>query len=169
MPVLVKPTKTTLAWSDFQLTSETFDDGVAEAGFKTGFPPSIMTRKVAGLYYLPDPFIIRILHRARVNKDADQTDELLAHEQLHFDLGIVCANALARDLDGLSATSAQALANAFDALRRLHVDDRADDISRAYDEQTKHGKDQKMQCVWQAAMAECLARPSMTRLMGYLL
>lgn len=167
MPVLVRPTQTRLAWSDFEVTDETFRDGVAEAGFDSGFQPeNFSPRRVRGSFYLPETFTVRVWPVARVNREADQTPELLAHEQLHFDVGIVCARALARDITGLNRRTVDDLGTALSDLQQLHMFDRADAIQQAYDTQTQHGRDADKQREWQAAMAQCLGSRTMTRLMG---
>ena len=170
MPVLVKPTKTKLTWGDFGKSSGTFGNEVAEAGYDSGFQPENFTpREIRKLFYLPATFTVRVWPVANVYEKADLTDALLAHEQLHYDVGIVCARALARELEGLSNATPQGLADAISALQATHMFDRAGKIQEAYDTETEHGKDRDKQQKWQDAMKECLANRNATRLKGFAL
>lgn len=169
MAILVRPTKTTLAWSDFVETRDSLQDHEAEAGYDSGFVPANFTpQRIRGRAYLPATYTIRVWPVARVAPGANRTTELLAHEQFHYDVGIICARALARDLEGLNGSDPSDLLAQLTDLHVLHMLTRAGAIQDAYDSasETDHGRNADKQRDWQAAMAECLARPSINRIMG---
>ncbi len=170
MPVLVKPTKTKLDWADFPESGGTLRDHDAEAGYESEFIPTNFTpRKIRGRAYLPATYTIRVWPVLQVSRGANKTSELLAHEQLHYDVGIICARALARELDGLNAADPSELLGRVNELHELHMLTRAEAIQTAYDNQTKHGKDATKQKAWEDAMAQCLGTSSITRIMGLML
>ena len=167
MPVLVKPTKIKLEWTDFEESGASLQDHDAEAGYDSEFVPANFTpRKIRKRAHLPATYTIRVWPMLQVAPGANTSDELLAHEQLHYDVGIVCAKALARELDGLNAVDPAELLTLVNDLHELHMFTRADAIQKAYDVQTEHGKKAEMQKQWQDAMAQCLAKRSITRIMG---
>ncbi len=167
MPILVKPTKTKLAWSDFTVSSDALQDDEAEAGYGSEFRPAVFKpRNIKGRAHLPATYTIRVWPKHRVAPGADKTAELLAHEQVHYDVGIVCARALARDLKGVNGADPDELLTLIDGLHDLHMLTRAGAIQDAYDTQTKHGHDSTKQKEWETAMAQCLASTTMTRIMG---
>ena len=167
MPIRVNPAKATIDWSDFKLVGSIRGAAIARAGYKSSFAPARVPRRVVDKkFLLPENFTIRIHVVASVERSADKTSALLAHEQLHYHVGIVCARALCRDLQGLSAKTYDKLMSAFKKLTRTHLSRRAAAIQRAYDHQTNHGLISDKQQEWEAAMAQCLAKPSLTRLMG---
>lgn len=167
MPILIKPARQTLGWNDFTTSSEKLRDHDAEAGFEAYFIPDVFEpQKIRGKAYLPATYTIQIDLIARKSKGITETAELLAHEQVHYDVGFACAKALARALNGLSAANPQALLDKIDALHKLHMLTRAQAIQKAYDNQTDHGKNAAKQQAWEVAMAQCLASPTMARVMG---
>lgn len=167
MAIHVRPTKTTLAWSDFEESGDTLRDHDAEAGYDSGFVPESFTpRRIRGRAHLPATYTVRVWPIARVASGVSRTDALLAHEQLHYDVGIICARALARDLEGLNGSDPDDLLTQLSDMQVLHMSTRAGAIQDAYDTQTQHGRNATRQQEWQAAMAQCLGRASMTRIMG---
>jgi hypothetical protein len=167
MPIRVNPAKATLEWSDFHQVAKIPGAAIARAGYASSFAPARVPRRIVDKkFLLPENLTIRINVVASVERSADKTSALLAHEQLHYHVGIVCARALCRDLIGLSAKTYDKLMGAYRKLTRTHLGKRAAAIQRAYDKQTNHGLISDKQQEWEAAMADCLAKPSLTRLMG---
>ena len=167
MPIRVNPAKATLEWSDFHEVAKIPGPAIARAGYASSFAPARIPRRVVEKkFLLPENLTIRIHVAASVERSADKTSALLAHEQLHYHVGVMCARALCRELQGLSAKSYNKLMAAYRKLIRTHLSTRAGAIQRAYDRQTNHGLISGKQQEWEAAMAECLAKPSLTRLMG---
>ena len=167
MPIKVIPAKKTIEWADFHLVGRISGPAIARAGYTSSTVPARFPRRIIDRkFHLPENLTIRINLVASVERTAQQTNELLAHEQLHYHVGVVCARALCCDLQGLTARSYSGLMHAYSKLNRLHLRTRAAVIQKAYDKQTNHGLIVDKQLEWEAAMAECLAQPSLTRLMG---
>ena len=167
MPIRVNPAKDTIEWTDFHEVAKIPGPAIARAGYRSSFAPARVPRRVVEKkFLLPENLTIRINVVASVERSADKTSALLAHEQLHYHVGIVCARALCRELQGLSNKTYDKLMGAFKKLTRTHLSRRAAAIQRAYDRQTNHGLISDKQKEWEVAMAQCLAKPSLTRLMG---
>lgn len=77
-----------------------------------------------------------------------ESDELLRHEQLHYDLAALAACRLYRELDGLCASQGSQLESKIPAIyRRMKREwDRLDD---RYDRETDHGKKDGPQKRWE--------------------
>ncbi|MEW8540043.1 MAG: hypothetical protein AB2565_09730 [Candidatus Thiodiazotropha endolucinida] len=79
-----------------------------------------------------------------------KTAELLAHEQGHFDIVGLCYRDLVAEARTLRGRSRNRLLLAM----REH-DQRADSLTREYDTQTEHGRNQANQQAWQRQIAAC--------------
>lgn len=90
------------------------------------------------------------------------TGALLAHEQVHYDIFFLVAQAAIRAIEALAEVSDTTFLSKADALWKSHVVDvncRNDVLQRLYDEQTRHGADQTFQGLWSAWAAQSLAQP----------
>lgn len=98
--------------------------------------------------------------------DVPHTDELLSHEQSHYDVGIVRGGALARELTQLRAPSLAALRGAINDAFNLHLR-RAGLIQRCYDKETHHRTVARFQRIGKNAMTGCLAHPRADHLLEW--
>ncbi len=167
MPIKVNPAKDTIEWSDFKEVGSIKGSAIARAGYMPSFVPARFPRRVVNKrFYLPENLVIRVNLFAQVERSADQTDALLAHEQLHYHVGVLCARALAKEVEGLNAKTHKALVGLFNKASKLHFGQRGGALQKAIDDQTGHGLKSAEEADWEKAMAECLANPSLTRVMG---
>ncbi len=171
MAITVTANPTTLSWSNFTPRTTVIDpnDGT-EQDCVTRFDfdiPDRPPRTVDGQQALAETFVIRITPNAQVRIGAAQTAALLRHEQLHYDVGIVIARALARDLMRLRAPTVPELAQKLRDAVNLHFDRRAGLIQTRYDRESRHSQNAHYQGVWERAMATCLADPRATHILGW--
>ncbi len=111
---------------------------------------------------LAEDIELKVRPRARVLRTANQSSDLLAHEQGHYDIGVLVGRALARDLMALSEATPAALARAASAAFDLHRVTRMAPIQQAYDTETKHSQDTKEQQRWAGLISAALAAASAT-------
>lgn len=171
MAITVTASPTTLSWSNFTPQTIVIDpnDGT-EQDCVTRFNfdiPDRPPRTVDGQQALAETFVIRITPNAQVRIGAAQTAALLRHEQLHYDVGIVIARALARELMRLRAPDLPTLVQRFQAAVDLHFFRRAGLIQTRYDRESRHSQNAHYQGVWERAMATCLADPRATHILGW--
>ncbi len=104
MPITVIPTPASLGWTNFSPVRalSNGEDAHIDPGYEVQNRP---LRRVGGQFLLAETFELRVHPRARVLRTANQTADLLAHEQGHYDIGILAARALARDLATISAAT----------------------------------------------------------------
>jgi hypothetical protein len=161
-----------LTWDDFDVTPDRITDPAdgtlvdAFTRFNFDFPDQA-PQKVGREFALGDPNVITITPNAQVWANVLQTDALLSHEQLHYDVGIVIARALARELTHLRAPSFAALRSALSDAFNLHFHRRAGLIQHRYDKDTNHGTIAHFQRIWKNAMTGCLAHPKADHMLGW--
>lgn len=174
MAITVVANPMLLAWGNFTLSATriadpndgTLVDAVTRFNF---YFPALAPRTVNGQFALADPNLLKITPNAQVFTGVLQTAALLAHEQFHYDVGIVTARALARELMALRAPNLAALSTAMNAAFRLHLFTRAGLLQRRYDIDAAHGTQAHYQKVWKDRMAQCLANPLSSRIGGFYL
>lgn len=161
MPITVTPTPVSLAWSNFSavraLTNG--EDAHIDVGFDLQNKP---LRKVGTHWMLAEDIELKVRPQARVLRTANQTADLLAHEQGHYDIGILVGRALAADLQALSEATPAALVKAATAAFDLHRLTRMGAIQKAYDDDTKHSQDTKEQARWAGLISAALAAAGAT-------
>lgn len=161
-----------LSWDDFDVTPDRIEDPAdgtlvdAFTRFEFAFP-DLPPRKIGHEFALADPNVITISPLAQVFANVLQTDELLSHEQLHYDVGFVTARALARELTRMRAPTLAALKAALRDAFHLHFKTRAGLIQRRYDKDTTHGTITHYQKIWKDSMAGCLANERSDILLGW--
>ena len=121
MAITVVATPASLAWKDFTPSKtrivDPSDGTLGDALTRFNFTlPKLPIRKVGGQFAMADPNVITITPNAQVYTGAVKTTALLSHEQFHYDVGIVTARALARELMSLLAPNPTALGTAARAL-----------------------------------------------------
>jgi hypothetical protein len=174
MAITVTASPAVLAWSNFtpvpsQITDPadgTLVDALTRFNFNL---PALPPRTVAGQLAVADPNVITITPNAQVFTGVLQTAALLSHEQFHYDVGIVTARALARELMALRAPNQGALTVLVQNAARLHFFTRAGLLQRRYDLDTRHGTIAHYQKIWKDRMTACLANPRADQLGGFYL
>jgi predicted secreted Zn-dependent protease len=132
------------------------------------FPqPLRVERDDAGSYRLP-AFTVRVApdrSHTLVRRSIQPSRELLRHEQGHYDLVVLAARALARELDAVRADSPREVARLAEDLVAEHTR-RAERLSQRYDEETSHGRELAAQSAWSANVAAALAAPAVATIAG---
>lgn len=173
MPITASKTPASLTWANFTVVTNLVDphDNTPQDAV-TAFDyviPTMPPRQVGGRWYLAQTFTIRITPNAKVRQGAPQTAALLAHEQLHYDVGFVIARQLARELERLSARDLPTLSQRFNDCVNLHFHRRAGLIQHRYDLDTRHSQNKHYQAVWDKMMRDCLANANATMIGGWYL
>jgi hypothetical protein len=159
-----------LSWSNFQVVDSSPDlsgDEVAQIHPEMRLPPNIQVANSNGVFRL-NAFTIMVAPVPQdtiVLRSAAQTADLLRHEQGHYDLLILVAKALARDLGAATGSSAAALNTQVQTIQQTH-NANAQAIDAAYDTQTDHGKDSLQQTSWNQAIAAALGNPAASTVRG---
>jgi len=170
MAVNVVANPTTLRWSNFRVVESSPDlsaDEVAQIHPEMSMPPNIQVVNTNGAFRL-NSFTINVAPVAQdtiVLRTATQTPELLRHEQGHYDLLILVARAMARDLGAASASNPAALNQRVQTVQQTH-NNNAQAIDAAYDTQTDHGRNAVQQSAWSQAITAALASPSAANVRG---
>jgi len=167
--LVVRPV--TLTWANYTEKDKVVDpaDNTEQAAF-TAFDfdlPGGKTRAIDGEVALPDDQQLIITPVALIRKDVRKSDELLSHEQFHYDVAIVIGRVVVSKLDRLRGRSAADLDVASDQLLTLHFQVRAGLIQRRYDLETHHGRNTHYQKAWKKLMRETMARPDSTQMGGW--
>jgi hypothetical protein len=171
MAITVVANPVSLTWSNFRPSAVrlidpsdgTFIDALTRFNYNIANRPF---QRIDGQFALADQLTITITPNARVYTGVTQTDALLSHEQLHYDVGIVTGRALARDLRALRSADQAGLIAAAQTAVELHFSTRAGAIQRRYDQDTRHGTDATTQTLWKDRMSACLANPDSDMLSG---
>ncbi len=161
MPITVVPQPGTLGWSDFSPVRalSNGEEAHVDPGYTVQNRP---LRRVGNQWMLAETLELRVFPRARVLRTARQTAELLAHEQGHYDIGLLAGRALARDLATITAPTPAALKHALDAAFDLHARTRLGPIQHAYDHDTNHSQNVKEQQRWAGLISAALAATAAT-------
>lgn len=157
-----------LEWSLFRPGESLSSSEDARIAAEMSFPqPLRVERDDSGSYRLP-AFTVRVApnrSQTLVRRSIRPSSELLRHEQGHYDLVVLAARALARDLDTLRADSPREVARVAEDLVAEHTR-RADRISERYDHETSHGRQADAQSGWSATIAAALAAPAVAKIAG---
>ncbi len=163
-----------LLWSDFTPQSIVIDpaDGSAVDAF-TSFNfellPDLPAERHNGRFRMPRTMSISITPIALVRIGAPQTANLLAHEQLHYDVGFVIARQLAREFNVIDAATEPALRTTINQLIQLHFHTRARLIQTRYDRESNRSLNAFFQRVWSQNMRGCVANPHASQIGGWML
>lgn len=156
MSIQVVPIPAQLAWSQFKVVDSIphGEDAHTDLNFNL---PNRNFRMVGGQYMLADNLRMTVSPIIRVLKGANQTADLLAHEQGHYNIGILVGRAMARELETLSSANAHTLANTASKVFDRHRLTLMPVVQDDYDTKTKHGLDSKEQTNWNGLIASGLA------------
>jgi hypothetical protein len=173
MPITVNANPARLTWANFTTVLNLTDpndgtvvDAVTEFNYNI---PNMPPRTVNGMQALAQIFQITITPNARVRTGITQTAGLLAHEQLHYDVGIAIARQLARELENLRAPDLAGLRTALQNAVTLHFHTRARLIQNRYDIDSRHGTNAHYQQVWARMITDAIANPRSTKIGGFYL
>jgi hypothetical protein len=151
MTITVTPKPARLTWKNFtRVGSIPGEPSDAQTDSQMKWPKFTPVKK-GEKFRLPN-FTITVFVGAKgtvVLRTAKQTRELLDHEQGHYDLLILSARALARNLEAIEASSFDELVTLFEELTSKHQQ-RAADIGAEYDKQTSHSRDVVQQRRWRS-------------------
>jgi len=139
----------------------------AHLAAEMSFPEPLTMESKDGRYRLPS-FAITVAPestRTVVRRSVGSPAELLRHEQGHYDIVVLAARALARELESITASSASELSQRVQDRVTEHTS-RARRLSEAYDRQTDHSRDEEAQARWNGLIAAALSAPEVTRLAG---
>jgi len=156
-----------LTWTVFRTVDSLAGSEDAHIGAEISFPQPLRMEHDGDVYRLPT-FTITVApepSRTLVRASAKGSEELLRHEQGHYDLVLLAARALARELSTLTVSSATELSQ----LTQDSVDEhtkRAARLSQAYDRRTDHGRNLAAQARWGERIAAALAVESVDDLDG---
>ncbi len=165
MAITVVPRPVTVSWSDFSPADSLPSD--EEAHMDIGFDVENKNfRRVGNQFMVAETLEVGVKPQARVLRSASQTDKLLAHEQGHYDIGILAARALARELAALHAATPAALGLAMKSCFTLHRVTRLDPIQKKYDKDSGHGTNAQEQARWAGLIKAGLAAVAAVQLDG---
>jgi Bacterial protein of unknown function (DUF922) len=139
----------------------------ARIGAEISFPQPLKMERTGNEYRLP-PFTITVAPepaRTMVRRSAVLSEYLLRHEQGHYDIVILAARALARELEAMTAASAQELSRRAQDCVDKHTR-RAKDLSEAYDRETDRSRNPTSQGRWTEHIAAALDDPRTASLAG---
>jgi hypothetical protein len=169
MSVTVAVSPTQLSWTDFAPIDSLPDGSGDEAQTATTMPPlsGIQPVSVQGKFVLPDLTLKVGLDRTQtlVLRSAQQTPELLKHEQGHFDITVLTVRAMAKELEALKAGSPSTLGQQLTAILSKHQQ-RADMLEVKYDKETKGSRDQDAQKTWNQAIDAAMKGSGVSILQG---
>ena len=161
-----------LTWSDYDLVGIVIDpqDGSSQdavTSFHFELMPDLPAERHNGRFRLPRTMSISTTPSAIARIGGPRTADLLAHEQLHYDVGFAIARQLARELNVIDNATEPGLRGTLDSLIQLHFHTRARLIQRRYDLETHHGQNVYFQSIWSQNMRACLAHPHASHILGW--
>jgi hypothetical protein len=168
MRITVRADPERLTWSDFRrVDSVSGTSEHARIAAEMSFPQPLRIERAEGEYRLPQFTITVTPQPARTvaRRSVALSLALLRHEQGHYDIVVLAARALARELEGMTAGSAQELTRRVEDYVSKHTD-RAERLSEAYDRATDHSHDPAEQARWTERIDAALADGEATRLEG---
>jgi uncharacterized protein DUF922 len=139
----------------------------ARIAAEMSFPRPLKVERSGTEYRLPS-FTIAVAPepaRTMVRRSAVLSEYLLRHEQGHYDIVILAARALARELEAMTAGSAQELSHRAQDCIDKHTS-RAKDLSEAYDRETDRSRDPTTQARWTEHIEAALGDPRTANLAG---
>ena len=157
-----------LDWSLFRAVDAL--PGTVEAAHiaaEMSFPQPLKIEGADGGYRMPG-FTITVApqrQQTTVRRSAERTADLLRHEQGHYDILVLAARALARELESTTAGSAAEVSHRVQTFVDKHTE-RAARLSELYDRQTNHSRDSTEQAHWNLLIADALEDRTPTELAG---
>ncbi len=165
--ITVRADPPALTWSVFRSVDSLAESEDAHIAAEMSFPRPLRMEIADGVYRLPT-FTITVAPepgRTVVRRSAERSAELLRHEQGHYDIVVLAARALARDLGSITASSASDLSRRVEECVAKHTQ-RAARSSEAYDLETGHGRRLDEQARWNESIAAALTTETVGELQG---
>jgi hypothetical protein len=163
MSIRVVAVPVTLLWSQFKVVDSL--PGVEDAHTQVNFAlPNSPFRSVGGQYMFADNVTITVSPMLRVLKTANQTADLLAHEQGHYNIGILVGRAMARELETLSSPNPRSLTASLTAAFDKHRLKLMPVVQEAYDGATGASRNTSEQTRWNGLIATALAASAVDKL-----
>ena len=168
MPITVVANPIRLTWNHFRVVKfipRNLSAQTSTQFFIPGFVPEKMTTKRVRM----PSVTIRVevnTQDTQVLRTANRTNDLLQHEQGHYDLWFLVSRALARELESIETDSLQDLISKFRQVKTLH-DEHVRVIEAAYDQQTDHHRNRPGQLRWDAAIAQAMRDPRSLEVAGF--
>jgi hypothetical protein len=164
MPITIKINPIILNWSHFKVVDKIPDDPDADAKVSAffGFDSYNFTKgskaKITDLnikvYLNPKDTLVK--------KTSKKGPTLLKHEQGHYDITVLCARALKRDLELIPAQPDVSLTATIDKIMTLHKT-RCQEINYAYDTLTDHSQTLAAQKMWDNWIGKALKETHPTK------
>jgi predicted secreted Zn-dependent protease len=128
-----------LQWNDFQ--GKPGDDAIGDAGTAVQIKasPYLVKNRVS--------YEVRALFNKRKSWKRETSDDLLAHERLHFDLAELYARMIRKKISELKARNIQDI-KVYNAAIQVLLQE-SNDADTRYDLETLHGAIQKRQLLWE--------------------
>lgn len=148
-----------LQWADFKGTPDNSSPYFAYTAWKTSVRFSGV--KFEGTKAIIDGFEMTVEFDAKSSwvKKGKETDELLKHEQGHFDVGLLYMQEVLRTIGAANFTRTgykEEFQNFVEAIHRKYAA-----ISEQYDKETNHSIKKDEQAKWNTYFAERVVRPSL--------
>lgn len=139
-----------LKWDDFQ--GKPGEDAAGDAGTSVAIQakPYIVGKKVQ--------YDVHVLFNKEKSWSRDQSPQLLAHEQLHFDLAEVFARRIRKKIQELEEQNVNEVKAYNKAIQALLEE--SNEADRQYDMETLHGALDKKQEMWRTKIKEELQQLS---------
>ncbi len=154
MVIRVVPVPATLAWALFTPV-DSLDDG-EDAHTKMKYTIQNAQVKHANGVYSIRSATLTVAPIVTVLKTANKTPDLLAHEQGHYNIGILIGRAMAQELEGLTGTDRDSMKTAMDDVFDKHSTTLMAPIQKLYDKEADGSHNAAGQGRWNAMIASAL-------------
>lgn len=155
-----------ISWSEFREVQSRPTGENEDATISTNLqqPEQVNVARSSGRFRLDSyEAVLSVVESESWVVTSAKSDELLAHEQGHYDITGLVARDMIRDLRALRAASTAALQRDVQAIIR-RADALADRLTALYDQQTNHGRDRARQARWDQLLRTSIQNS--TRLRG---
>jgi hypothetical protein len=157
----VRTNPSQLDWSLFRRVDSIPDSSEdARIAAEISFPEALKVERTSGGYRLSS-FAITVApegERTVVRRSTVLTEYLLRHEQGHYDIVVLAARALARELETMSGPSGEELSHRVQQCVDRHTD-RAQALSATYDRETDRSRNPAAQERWLKLIAAAFSNP----------
>lgn len=144
-----------LRWTDFTGTPDDNSPFIAHTWYNIRTKP-VRARLVGGAFVVDTVAVVLELdpNRSWAKKDR-VTDELLVHEQGHFDIGILCMREIVETLSKTTFTASDLRTKLQSVISGTIA--KYNDLSAKYDDETSHANNKRVQLKWNDVLAARLA------------
>ncbi len=146
-----KPSTGVLTWDDFTGKPDKHSRFSAQTAAR--IYPNIRSPKLTGdtIHFRHVEIIVELDSFRTWSRPKERTEELLIHEQNHFDIAVIFAKRYLRQIH----TTVFTRSNVDSLLEQIHKINISESniTQRRYDEETRHGKDKAKQQAWNSWVA----------------